>query len=284
MLQPIRRGRDLINEIDGADSPSPTVWWLGQSGFVIKFRDIIFYVDPYLSDSLTRKYENTDRPHIRMTESPLDPSEIRHADLILCTHKHSDHLDPGTIPALLGASTRAKVVIPKSLATHANGIGIGYDRMTTTDADLRVEYFKGDVYGRVYAVPSAHESLDWTPASGYPYLGYLIRFGGCTIYHAGDCVLYDGLIERLRPYNVTVALLPINGRDPARGVAGNFDISEAADLAEQIGARWLVPMHYDMFTFNTVDVNRFIEHMLGHRPAQRFKIFKCGEGWMIPPE
>jgi hypothetical protein len=41
-------------------------------------------------------------------------------------------------------------------------------------------------------------------------------------------------------------------------------------------------MHYDMFTFNTVDVNRFIEHMLGQRPYQRFKVFQCGEGWTVP--
>ena len=284
MIQPVRSGPALLQEIDRTECLSPTLWWLGQSGFAIKFRDIIFYIDPYLSDSLTIKYKDTERPHIRMTASPLNPADIHHADLILCTHKHSDHLDPGTVPAMLKSSVRAKVVLPKSLAAHAKAIGIGYDRMTTTDSDLRVEYFKGNVYGRVYAIPSAHEALDWTPIGGYPHLGYLIRFGGCTIYHSGDCVLYDGLIDRLRPYNVTVALLPINGRDPARGVAGNFDIAEAAGLSEQIGARWLVPMHYDMFTFNTVDLNRFIEHMLGHRPSQRFKIFQCGEGWTIPPD
>ena len=49
--------------------------------------------------------------------------------------------------------------------------------MTTTDSDLRVEYFKGGLYGRVYSVPSAHPELDWTPLGGYPHLGYLIRFG-----------------------------------------------------------------------------------------------------------
>ena len=31
----------------------------------------------------------------------------------------------------------------------------------------------------------AHNRLDWTPLGGYPYLGYLARFGACTIYHAG---------------------------------------------------------------------------------------------------
>jgi L-ascorbate metabolism protein UlaG (beta-lactamase superfamily) len=183
---------------------------------------------------------------------------------------------------MLGASQRAKVVLPRSLAAKAHAAGIGYDRMSTTDADLRIQYFKDGIYSRIYAIPSAHEQLDWTPAGGYPCLGYLLRYDNCTIYHSGDCVLYEGLANRLRPFNVTVALLPINGRDPKRGVPGNFEVSEAAQLAEEIGARWLVPMHYDMFSFNTVDVNRFIEHMLFHRPAQRFKVFQCGECWAVP--
>jgi L-ascorbate metabolism protein UlaG (beta-lactamase superfamily) len=112
---------------------------------------------------------------------------------------------------MLEGSKRAKLVLPKSAAEQAHAAGIGYDRMTTTDADLRIEYFKDDLYGRVYAVPSAHPRLDWTADGGYPYLGYLIRFGRWTIYHAGDCALYEGLAERLRPYNVSVALLPVGG-------------------------------------------------------------------------
>jgi L-ascorbate metabolism protein UlaG (beta-lactamase superfamily) len=282
MIQPVRRGAALLQEIEAADCPTPNLWWLGQSGFVIKYQGIIFYIDPYLSESLTDKYQQTERPHIRMTECPLDPSTITHADLVLCTHKHSDHLDPRTVSAILEASARAKLVLPKSLTEHAHSIGIPYHRMTTTDSDLRVEYFKDGHYGRVYAIPSAHEQLDWTSPGGYPYLGYLIRFGPWTIYHAGDCVPYEGLAERLKPYRVSLALLPINGRDPKRGVPGNFEIPEAAQLAEDIGAEWLAPMHYDMFTFNTVDVNRFIEHMLGSRPAQRFKVFECGERWALP--
>ena len=278
MIRPVKRGRELLEEIERTECPTPTLWWLGQSGFVTKYRSIIFYIDPYLSET------GSDRSHVRMTEAPFRGREVTHADLILCTHQHSDHLDPGTAPQMLEASRRAKLVIPKGVAEHAHALGIGYDRMTTTDSDLRVEYFKDGIYARIYAVPSAHEQLDWTPLGGYPCLGYLVRFGEYTIYHSGDSVPYEGLVDRLRLFNVTVALLPINGRDPKRGVAGNFEIAEAAQLAEDIGARWLVPMHYDMFAFNTADVDRFIDHMLGFRPLQRFKLFRCGERWAVPPD
>ena len=266
MIQPVKYGRELLDDVQAAGGNTPVLWWLGQSGFIVKFHDIVFYIDPCLSELTGRT---------RLIESPLNAGQVTNADLILCTHKHAAHMDPGALPAILKASPRARVVLPKSAADHANAIGVPYERMTTTDSDLRVEYFKGGLYGRVYAVPSAHPELDWTPRDGYPHLGYLIRFGEFTIYHAGDCRLYEGIEDRLRPYNVTAALLPINGKT-------NFEITEAAQLAEDIGARWLVPMHYGTFAEQKADVNRFIDHMLGFRPAIGFKVFQAGERWMIP--
>jgi L-ascorbate metabolism protein UlaG (beta-lactamase superfamily) len=244
----VKSGRELLQQIGTSPCSSPTLWWLGNSGFALKHRGAILYIDPFLSDS----------------PSPFRGGDVTHASLILCTH--SGHVDPQTVPAMLAASPRAKLVIPKSVAIHAHSLGIPYSRMVTTDSGLRVEYLDD----RIYAVPSAHDALDWTPLGGYPYLGYLVRFGGVTIYHAGDCVPYDDIVERLRPYTVTVALLPIGGRPD------NFEIAEAAQLAEDIGARWLVPMNYPAGR-----IDRFIEHMLGHRPAQRFKVFECGEMWAV---
>ncbi len=264
------RGNPLLEQMEQTHTASPTVWWLGHCGFAIKYASLMFYVDPCLTTPPGRK---------RFSEPPLAPQAIENADLILCTHTHAAHMDPGTLLPMLDSSPRAKVVIPKSAAEHARGLGIGFDRMTTTDSGLRVEYFKDSLYGRVYSVPSAHPTLAWTPIGGYPHLGYLIRFEGITIYHAGDTVLYEDLALRLKPFNVTVAILPIGG--------GNLDVAEAAQLAEDIGATWLVPMHYGTFedSWDHPDsprLNRFIEHILGHRPLQRFKVFEVGEGWTVP--
>jgi L-ascorbate metabolism protein UlaG (beta-lactamase superfamily) len=219
---------------------------------------MIFYIDPRL----------------RRGEAVLDPASITHADLVLATHKHESHLDAETLPALMEASRRAKLVLPKSAVERACALGIGHDRMTTTDAGLRVECFKDGNYVRVYAAPSAHVKLDWSAMGGYPYLGYLLRAGPYTIYHSGDCVPHEDLVPRLLPYNVTVALLPIAGR-------GNFTIEQAAATAAEIGARWLVPMHYSEGDGCT---QRFVDHMLFRCPEQRFKVFRRGEGWPIPED
>ena len=105
------RGSQLLQQIENSRCERPAIWWLGHSDFVLKYRRSIFYIDTYLSDSL-----GPNRP--RLTEPPLRPDQITHASLVLCTHAHADHLDPGTVPTILEASRRAKVVIPKAIAEH----------------------------------------------------------------------------------------------------------------------------------------------------------------------
>src|SRR5258706_2556331 len=184
VLQPIKSGAALIEEINRTITPTPTLWWLGHGGFVVRFATITFYIDPCFSTTRARRIA-----------PPLTGAEVCHADMIFSTHAHSEHLDAPTLLAMLAASKRAKLVLPKSATELAHTAGIPYDRMTTTDADLRIECFKDSLYERVYAIPSAHPQLDRTADGGYPYLGYLIRFGRWTIYHAGACVLYAGLVE-----------------------------------------------------------------------------------------
>ncbi len=88
-------------------------------------------------------------------------------------------------------------------------------------------------------------------------MGYVLDIGGKKIYHSGDTLLYPGMVELLQPLHIDVAILPINGNDPSRGVAGNLDQREAAWLAKQIKAGLTIPCHYDMFSFNTADVTEF---------------------------
>ncbi|MBS1824962.1 MAG: MBL fold metallo-hydrolase [Acidobacteria bacterium] len=250
MNHPPQLGESLFVQIEATGATRPHLWSLGGCGFAIKYFDIVFYADPLLH--------------------PASASRVRHADMVLATHAAPAHMHGETLRAILDASPKAKLVLPKSTAETAFALGVPYHRMTTTDSGLRVEYFKNGMYARIYAVPSANPELDATPLGGYPYLGYLIRCGDTTIYHAGACRTYETLADRLRPYNVTVAILPVAGE-------ANFSVEDAADLAASIGAHWLVPMHPQ-----GPEDPAFLNHMLFHRPQQRFKIFQPGEGWAIP--
>ena len=265
--QPPKSGQALIEQIDRTITPTPTLWWIGHAGFILRFATVTFYLDPCLSSPAGRG---------RSIAAPLEAAEVHHADMILASCADPAHLDPATLIPMLAASRHAKLVLPKSAAGQARAAGIAFDRMTTTDADLRIEYFKDNLYGRVYAVPSANPRLDWTAQGGYPHLGYLIRFGRWTVYHAGACSPYEGLADRLRPFNVNVALVPVGD--------GNFTPSHAAQLASDIGAAWVVPMRYGTFGEDHGEENSFVSHMLGHHPEQPFKVFQCGEKWTVPED
>ena len=282
LIRPETSGEALLREIaDFAPAPgSLAVWWLGQSGYVIKSRTGTLVIDPYLSEHLTTKYANTNRPHVRMTEAPFRGHELGGIDLVLASHKHSDHLDPGTMPNLLEASPKAVLGLPAAIADHAVGQGLPADRLIPLEDGTTFE-----VAGfRVRAVPSAHEALD-VDARGRPlYLGFVVECDGVRLYHSGDTVPYDALAGRLGGGPFDALFLPINGRDPARGVPGNMTAVEAAEFAARVGPRYVVPHHYDMFTFNTVPVADFEQAAAGRLPAGVVaKVLRCGGRWEIRP-
>ena len=106
-------------------------------------------------------------------------------------------------------------------------------------------------------------------------MGYVIAFDDYSIYHSGDTIWFDEMIDLLKPFRVDVALLPINGNDPSRKVAGNLDCDEAAALGRAINAGFVIPCHYDMFTFNTADVHDFVT--AAEKIKQPYKVLRGGE-------
>jgi L-ascorbate metabolism protein UlaG (beta-lactamase superfamily) len=279
MIEPVRHGRELVEEIEGTvvRPGSLVVWWLGQSGFLIKSSQGMLAIDLYLSDHLTRKYEGTSRPHVRMTRAPLRGGDVRELDLLVASHRHSDHLDPGTVPDLLAASERAILVLPEAIIEDARQLGLPADRLAAIDVGASV----ARAGFRVSAIPAAHEGLDVDPLGRHYYLGYVIQSEGLSLYHSGDSLAYEGLVEQLGHHSFDVLFLPINGRNPARGVAGNMSACEAVELAARVLPRFVVPHHYDMFTFNTVPVEEFVDAARSLPPRVSPRVLRCGERWEI---
>jgi L-ascorbate metabolism protein UlaG (beta-lactamase superfamily) len=226
--------------------------WLGQAGFVIDGDGRRVVIDPYLSDSLAGKYRGALYPHTRMMPVPVLPGEIRHVDMVLATHHHTDHLDPGTLPALLAANPGALLVAPEAardLALERSGIAPA--RLVTIDAG-RTFTARGI---EITAVRAAHEELERDAAGHHLYLGYAVRIGGAVIFHSGDTVPFAGQAEEAARLKADLALLPVNGRDAERkanGVSGNMTIGEALALARQAGIGQMIAHHFDLFAFNTV--------------------------------
>jgi L-ascorbate metabolism protein UlaG (beta-lactamase superfamily) len=126
-------------------------------------------------------------------------------------------------------------------------------------------------------VPAAHETVERDDSGRCKYLGYVVSFGPWTLYHSGDTVLYDGMVELLQPLEIDVALLPINGRAPERRVSGNLNAREAAWLGREIGASLVIPMHYEMFSFNTAPAQEL--EYAAEMERQPCDVLRCGERW-----
>jgi L-ascorbate metabolism protein UlaG (beta-lactamase superfamily) len=273
MIEPVKCDEALRMEILTTDpGDEVALWWLGQSGFLLKHARRYLLFDPYLSESLTAKYANTDKPHVRMTRRPIDPARLDMTDVITSSHDHTDHFDAATLRPLKQANPRLRLVLPA--ANRRNAI----EKLQTSD-DWFVPVNDGEMVEvagfQIRAVPAAHETIDRDADGRCKYLGYVVQSGRTTIYHSGDCVPFDGQVKLLRTFKIDIAILPINGRRPERRVQGNFWGREAARLAHDIGATLVIPCHYEMFEFNTESPDEFVAEC--RRLEQAYRVLRCGE-------
>ena len=260
MIEPFLSDDALLENVEAAEAG---LWWLGQSGFLVKYEGEHLLLDPYLSDSLTRKYADTDTPHERMTRRVIAPERLGFVDVVTSSHNHTDHLDAETLEPILAAG--ARLVCP---AANRNFVAGRLGRIPDVTLGIGESATLGSF--ELTAVPAAHTEL--APECA----GYLVRVGGATLYHSGDTLLFDGMADGLRPHEVDIALLPING------ALGNMDAHDAARLAHDIGARVAVPCHYEMFAFNTADPADFTAAC--DRLSQPHRVLRAGERMGLPPD
>lgn len=262
----------LLKEIQQTETfrGAGAFWWLGQHTFIVKAMGYVIYIDPWFA------------PHEqRQTPPLLTPDEGESAHFVLVTHGHGDHLCLATLAGIRDASPQAIFICPHTEKTSlVERAQIPPERVRTIDANCKLR-----VPGRpgitVHAIKAKHEEFHEHPELGFPYLGYVVNVNGITFYHAGDTILYEGLLTSLREFDrIDVAFLPINGRDPARyrrGCMGNFTYQEAVEVAGELGVGLAVPSHYDMFTDNQEDPTLFQDYLTLRYPGIPCWFGRAGE-------
>lgn len=279
MIQPCQQHAAFLADVAQAreDRSHVHLWWLGQSGFLVQHPAGHLLLDPYLSDSLTHKYSGTDKPHVRMMEIIVDPVKLSFIDVVTSSHNHTDHLDAATLLPLRRVNPKMQMVVPEANRSFVAA------RLDTDPASLIglddgvVRHVAGVTF---HGIPAAHDEFERDEHGHHRFMGYVIELpmpGGktFTIYHSGDTLRYDGQVERLRKFAIDLAILPINGRAPERRVAGNLWGREAAALAKEIDAKFVLPCHYDMFTFNTATPDEFVNEC--ERLKQPYRVLLAGE-------
>lgn len=268
----------LVAQINTIPVPprSLALWALGQSGFILKGGETIAYIDPYLSNYVDEAGYAPLGTFPRQFPPPLLPDTVTNAQVVFCTHEHADHTDPETIGPLAQASPEALFVAPANSRDILRELGVAEERIVVPEVERSYE-----LAGlTLTAIPAAHYDLDYDPERGYRWLGFIIQCNGVTFYHAGDTVLYDGLVERLKQYQIDVACLPVNGRDwwrEQQGMIGNLDGREAAELATTLNIDTLIPVHNDMFAANHVSPAVLADFLDRTYPRQKYHWLQPGE-------
>ena len=198
--------------------------YVGHSGFYIDTETTGILIDPFITGNPKAKITfNTDK-----------------IDCIFLTHAHGDHLGDSIT---FSKDKSAQIFAVHELANYCSAKG----------ADAKGISFGGWVnyeWGRVIAVPAFHSSS--TPEGYYAGspCGYILEIEGTRIYHAGDTSLNSEMKMIGEVYKPDIVILPIGGHY-------TMDIENATIAAQWLGAKSVIPMHYNTFDAIKVDIADF---------------------------
>jgi L-ascorbate 6-phosphate lactonase len=265
---------DLLTQIENKVMKEDRVciYFLGQSGYVLKTSKSIIYVDPYLSDYVENTKGLGVRDMHRKFPPFIDPGKVSSLDAIFVTHNHADHMDPWTLQT-----------IPINYRLYCTEISHRNNPVTIKSGNIiyvtpGCEYNIKDI--TVIPIMSAHNEL-CDRNTGKPIgVSFVIKFHGGTLFFWGDGIIYDGLLDTLKNYSFDYFFAPINGRDWFReknNIVGNINVRELVGISKELNINCLVPNHFDMFDCNTENPEHFKFYLDKENPSQEYRILEHGE-------
>ena len=197
--------------------------FLGHACFTLSDGEATVLIDPFLSGN---------------PKAAIAANDVA-ATTILLTHGHGDHIgDTVDIAKRTGAPTVAIVELANELA--ADGV------------DVRDPNLGGTVkfdWGWAKLVPAWHTSTTPKGTVNTP-AGLLINFKDTIVYHLGDTCLFSDLQLVGKRSPIDIALMCIGGHY-------TMDAVDAVDAAGLIGAKTVIPCHYNTFPPIETDAEAF---------------------------
>lgn len=261
--------------------------WLGQGGFAFRSPGgLVWCVDPYLSSFSGRA------DFQRLAPAPV-AAESMLTDAVLCSHAHSDHTDPVSLPLIAAASPQARFYAAAEGAQKMSDLGIAPGRIETVRAGDRAIPLRGTARPEAEsrasaagaaAAPHADVRVDVVFAShSGDAVGFVFHVGVAAavavaalvarpfrVYVTGD-TLYDPQLLSETTRGVDLLCVCINGR------GGNMTHEEAARLAGELGATTVIPMHFGVMPHNTLDPQLFLDALAAQGVHSTPRVLGMGE-------
>lgn len=264
-------GQELAAQVRNtpARSDMAALWYIGQCGYIIKYKTTVLMIDPVLGDIVE------DGQSRRLYAPPFAPDALE-PDFVICTHAHIDHMAPETVQAIAARYPHTHFVLPAGCMALAQELGL-QECLPMVDGQTRM--LTNSI--RIQALSAAHPTHVDDPEDTNMALGYCLEMGNIRIVHLGDTYLTERLLHSLEALGTpSIFLPPINGDDRFRAMRsciGNLEAEEAAKLAAHLGADLTMPTHFDMIQNNTVDPLRFAAELMRIRPQAKWHIPALGE-------
>ncbi len=237
--------------------------WIGHASFLVQFNDLNVLVDPNFANWLFL-VKRVKRAGLRIRDLPP-------IDLVLLTHAHFDHFHKPTLRKL---PTPKIGVMPWGVGDLARNLG--FSRII--ELQTWESFSRGD--WKVTLTPCKHWGARTLRDHHRGYGGFVLEHQGRRVYHAGDSAYFSGFKEIGRYLRPEIALMPIGAYYPDSFRHVHMGPDEAVHAFRDVGARWLVPMHYGSFklSFEELDEPPRLLRRIVHREALSHRVRMLEEG------
>ncbi|MGZ4789933.1 MAG: MBL fold metallo-hydrolase [Terriglobales bacterium] len=228
------------------------VTFIGHSSFFVQIGGLNVVIDPNFAKWIF-VLKRLRRPGVRIGELPP-------IDLVLVSHAHFDHLHRPSLRAIARQSRRVGgkaplIVVPEHVGDLVSDLGFRKIIEMKWWEELRV----GNV--SITHTPANHWGARIIRDMHRGFGGFVLKSSNHSLYHAGDTAYFSGFSEigrRLRP---ELALLPIGAYNPPSFRNVHTNPEDAVQAFIDLGARWMVPMHYGTFRLSHEPVKEPVEFL-----------------------
>jgi L-ascorbate 6-phosphate lactonase len=203
-----------------------SIWSLGGPSVIVQTPETLVYLDLFTGPSPEATLH-------KATEDLLDPQSISRVDAALCTHHDLDHCHRDSL-APIHENTGALFIGPRSCTKLFREWA--FDPARTVELASDQAFQLSDL--RIWAMP-CNDYFDPDAVS------YVLQSGGVTLFDGGDTLYYAGYIDVGKRFAIDVAMLNFAKNPP--GEIYYLNHAHVARTAQELGARILIPKHYDLW-------------------------------------